>query len=48
MFHNVVLSYNMQFVPKIFIEVCNSGKCLEFLAPAIDQLPVKVTLFVFH
>jgi len=48
MFHNVVLSYNMQFVSTIFIEICNSGKCLEFLVPAIEQLLVKVTLFVFN
>jgi len=48
MFHNVVLSYNLQFVSTIFIEICNSGKCMEFLVPAIEQLPVKVTLFVFN
>ena len=38
----------MQFVSAIFIETCNSGRCLEFIVPAINQLPVKVTLFVFH
>jgi len=42
------VEYNVQFVSTIFIEICNSGNCLEILIPSKEQLPVKVTLLVFH